>query len=142
MSYPVIAQADDLEHFQRGAKLWPHLLEPSNPIRRRIIKERMVIRKAARDLIAFGFQLRVYDGEDFSCDRTADLGVIMSNLNACDEEMLYVYRPSADSKTGWARFASIYLVYGNDGWDVIADNSVSLESCLKGATELADKLAA
>ena len=34
----------------------------------------------------------------------------------------------------------VYLVYGNDGWDVISDYSVKLETELACANALADKL--
>ena len=32
------------------------------------------------------------------------------------------------------------LIYGNDGWDVIADNTSNLEDALQSASELADEL--
>src|SRR5690606_29381756 len=42
-------------------------------IRRRILIERAIIRRAAMDLLAAGFTLRIHDGEDWATERTTDL---------------------------------------------------------------------
>lgn len=52
---------------------------------------------------------------------------------ATDDEYLHVYRVD---KTYLGR---VWLVYGNDGWDVISDYTVNLEHIMEGANKLSDK---
>jgi hypothetical protein len=142
MSYPVIPTADDRAHFERVSNYTRqrtgHADAPEfAKWRKRVTMERMIIRKACRDLIAAGCTISVdYDEDDGPelVDST-DLNAIMGTIQACDEERLRVKR---DGK----HLGTIYLVYGNDGWDVICDYSVSLEPYLQGANELADKVSA
>jgi hypothetical protein len=131
MGYPVIPTADDLAFFAE------HKID-DKLIRRRIVMERMVTRRAIRDMISAGYQLRWFDGGEWMSPRTNDIDALMLESHACDEQVLYVFRTKDDGK--WLACGSIYFVYGNDGYDVIADYSISLEKSLKGANELADKL--
>lgn len=138
MSYPVIATPDDEAWFAaQGRELDPK-------IRHRIIMERMVIRKACRDILAAGpgYWLRVHNGEDWSCERTRDLSVVMANLAQTDIDNIVVSCSDAKSRTGYSRVGWFQCVYGNDGWDVIANNTTNLDErgLLTGATELANKL--
>lgn len=103
-------------------------------VRDRIVIERAVVRHAATALIAAGCELRLHDGEDFSTERTTSVDLIMAELMATDDEHLWVYGPD-DSSKGW-----IYLVYGNDGYDVISDHSVSLTELLKSTDAFSDTL--
>lgn len=117
---------DDLAHF--AATRCPE------EIRRRVLIERAIVRRAVTDLIAAGCALRLFDGENWAGGRTTDVGEIMAQLMATDEETLGVYGPEPTQRR------EVFLVYGNDGWDVIADNSASLEDLLAGATKLAEEL--
>jgi hypothetical protein len=109
-------------------------------IRARVIVERAIIRRAITDVLAAGYLVRVHDGEDWACEPTLDLGVLMAAIMATDEEKLVVYRH--DSKGAkWVPHGWIFLVHGNDGWDVINDYTTNLEDVLKGATELGDAIA-
>lgn len=147
ITLPLAPTPDDLAHFDVSGASYPHLKDPENPIRQRMLIERAVIRRAVEDLLAAGKTLRVFyghengDSSDYGGVHTTDLRNVMSQIQACDEEWLNVYIPSPD-KPGFLRFiGQIALVYGNDGWDVIADNHVSLEPWLKGAEELAEAIA-
>jgi hypothetical protein len=124
---------DDLAYF---AKPYP----VSDEVRKRIIMERAIIRTAAQSLIAAGFRLRVWDGGDWGCELTDSLDTIMGAIMATDEESIRVYRLGVTEK--WIIHGALVLVYGNDGYDVIADNSVNIEEHLKAASELADSLEA
>lgn len=143
ITLPLQPTTDDLAHFDvSGAhKSAKHLLDPADPIRQRIIIERAVVRRAVSDLLAKGYALRVnYGGDEgYGCERTTDLATIMCAIQACDEELLNVYAPIPEA--GWRMVSTIYLVYGNDGWDVIADHGMSIADDLAGASELADAIA-
>lgn len=131
MSYPVIATPDDEEFL--ALPTWSGIAQS---IRRRVIIERAVIRKACRDILAAGYWLRVNDGYEWVCKPTTDLELVMGSIMSTDHDFIRVYK---DGKTiGWFQ-----CVYGNDGWDVIANNTTNLDDLglLKGATELADKFA-
>ena len=54
-----------------------------------------------------------------------------------DDDYLTVYRPDALS-CGWV---GVRFIYGNDGYDVICDYTMSLESVLTPVNQLADELA-
>lgn len=134
ISIPLRATPDD-EAYMNGL----HCPVPES-IRPRVIIERAIVRRAMTDLLAAGYQLRMHDGEDWSHEPTLDLGIAMAAMMATDEETLYAYKHFPD-QAAWKPVASIFLVYGNDGWDVIADYSVKLEELLKGANELAEAIA-
>lgn len=114
-------------------------------IRRRILIERAIIRRAAMDLLAAGFTLRIHDGEDWATERTTDLAIVMDALMSTDEDRLAVLAPDTRPEgerapSGCVRRGTILLVYGNDGYDVIADNSTTMEEHLEKASTLADAL--
>jgi hypothetical protein len=141
ITLPLQPTADDIAHLERPTGKFPahqHLLDPNNEIRQRIIMERAVVRKAISDIIAAGNWVRVFYGpeEGYGCDRTDNLDVAMEAIMACDEESVIVFPNSSDKRIGF-----LFLVYGNEGWSVIADNSTKLEGVLQGATDFADELA-
>jgi hypothetical protein len=112
-----------------------------NPkLRLRILIERAIIRRAVEDIIAGGGLVTVFDGEEYGLLRSANRDAIMAELGACDEEYLNVVKPDDTAKSGYRLVGSILLVYGNDGWDVIADYHSGLEQVLKGANDLATAL--
>jgi hypothetical protein len=134
-SLPLAPTPDD-EDYLNG--LHAQVIDPA--IRARVIVERAIIRRAITDVLAAGYLVRVHDGEDWACEPTLDLGVLMAAIMATDEEKLVVYRH--DSKGAkWVPHGWIFLVHGNDGWDVINDYTTNLEDVLKGATELGDAIA-
>jgi hypothetical protein len=139
ITLPLQPTADDIAHLENdhSRRYTPHLLDPADPIRQRIIMERAVIRRAAQDLIAAGNWLRVFYGHDegFGCARTDNVLTVMQAIGACDEEYLFVYPNSSDRRIAFAE-----LVYGNDGWDVIADYAGRAEPLLDGSTILANEL--
>jgi hypothetical protein len=62
-----------------------------------------------------GYLLSVFDGEECYVEHCDDLEAVMAGLGHCDEEWLHV--ANADGK----RIGAIYLVYGNDADEVVAD---------------------
>lgn len=60
--------------------------------------------------------MSVYDGCEMVIRRSQSVNKIMEVMFSVDDEVLYFYRGTEASN--WAR-----LIYGNDGWDVVADHS-------------------
>jgi biotin carboxylase len=117
-------------------------LNTENPkLRLRILIERAIIRRAVEDILAAGYLVSVYYGDDdYGIRRSANRDAIMAEVGACDEEWLNVMRADDTAKSGYRLVGTIELVYGNDGWDVIADYHSGLEQVLKGANDLATAL--
>lgn len=113
-------------------------------VRLRQLIERAVIRRAVTDILAQqaedgpAYCLSVYDGEETVVVASRDFDKIMEAIMSTDEDLLLVRRQHADRASTFV--GEIHLVYGNDGWDVIADHSVSITSLLVGADALADSL--
>lgn len=101
--------------------------------------EKKIARSAAEDLIAAGYSVSVYDGEEVTLKESTDIKAILKAMFTTDEDHLYAMAQGEDGKSkrvGWVQFT-----YGNDGWDVISDNTVNLEDALANTTALAEKLA-
>lgn len=105
-------------------------------IEQRIAIEKRIVTKIVEDGLAAGYVLAVENGGDEHEYQGTDKARILEELFACDEEWIYFYTQDGHYK------GQVYLVYGNDGYDVMADYSLSLEDVLKGANELADKIEA
>jgi hypothetical protein len=108
----------------------------SHGVARRQSVERRVIRAFVRQALRAGHWLRVHNGECFECVRTDRESVVMAALMTTDEDHIFVYaHEHAAGRSGW-----VFLVYGNDGWDVINDYTLSIESLMSDADALADRL--
>lgn len=134
----VYDERDDSLHFERS-----HYVK-DEAIRQRILIERAIIRRAVRDILAAhdgAYCISVYDGEEYPVKRSRDLDKIMADIGQCDEETIVVRHITQSSEAG-AKVGSIYLVHGNDGWDVIADHTDSplMRELLTDANNLADVL--
>ncbi|EGC2886881.1 hypothetical protein H8593_004264 [Salmonella enterica subsp. enterica serovar Give] len=97
--------------------------------------ERRIARATAKALIAAGYKVAVFDGEEIALQATDSERDIIGAMFSTDEDYLFVYPADSNERIGWVRF-----IYGNDGWDVINDYTTNLESCLQAANELADEL--
>lgn len=98
--------------------------------------EQQIITLAVECLIDAGFRVgvRSSDGFDVIQGPTTDVAAIVDAARTMDEALLTAWQERSFK-------GSVLLVFGNDGHDVIADNSIALESVLKPASELADQLA-
>lgn len=106
-------------------------------IRARIAIERRIVKLTVKTLIEAGYALSVFDGEEQTAYTTTDFKMLHDALMETDEDYLYAKKADADGKM---KKSFVYFVYGNDGWDVISDHSVSLEDVLKPVFELAERL--
>ena len=98
--------------------------------------ERQIARRAAKDLIAAGYKVAVFDGEEIALEASTDVRAIIAAMFSTDEDYLFAMTPGEDGKlkrAGWVRF-----IYGNTGFDVINDYTTNLETVLAGTNALAD----
>lgn len=147
----VYDERDDSAHFEQF-----HWVK-DEAVRRRILVERAVVRRAVRDILAAGagkaqefheltggnssYCISVWDGEEYQVERSRDLDKIMAAIGQCDEETIVVRHATDEGRPEGLKVGSMYLVYGYGGWDVIADtNDHSMHELLEGANKLADEL--
>lgn len=94
--------------------------------------EAAIVRNAVHELLDHGFTLSVdTGGEDYEIDRSVDPDAVIAELMNTDEDRLLAR--AGESIKGWVHF-----VYGNDGYDVICDMTVSLEPYLPETVALAE----
>ncbi len=110
----------------------------SNKMRQLV--EKKIVRRMVSDLLRAGFVLNVDNGgEDMELPAPTGLKkVIMDTMMQTDDDRLYVYsltqgEMKQPSYVGWVQF-----IYGNDGYDVISDYTVNLESHMAGVNKLAE----
>lgn len=95
--------------------------------------EREIVTKVVDDALAAGYGISINNGgDDDEIVNSRDREAILKELFATDEEYLYLHENGK-------KIGTIFLVYGNDGWDVICDYSSKLEEFLAGANEIADR---
>ena len=89
--------------------------------------ERQIVRKVIDDTLATGrYTLSVFDGEEETVKDSGDAERIFEAMFSTDEDRLLFLK--GGKQVGWVCF-----IYGNDGWDVIADYTGNLEMVLDGA---------
>ena len=103
-------------------------------VKARIAVEQKIARHTVTALLACGYSLSVYDGEEVTVERSTDKTAICNAMYTTDEDYLFVFRAGESSRIGWVRF-----VYGNDGWDVICDYTTNLDSPMESVMQFAEK---
>ena len=81
--------------------------------------EREIIAALAQAAISRGYSVAIDNGEELK-PRTKSLEVILGQLMETDIDTMTVYDDAGDV-LGW-----FLLVYGNDGWDVVADHTTGV----------------
>jgi hypothetical protein len=84
--------------------------------------ERRIAKAFIADMLAAGLIISVCDGEAFPLKNSSDPKAIIGAMFSTDEDVLHVKDPTSNKNLGWAQF-----IYGNGGYDVIADYTVNLE---------------
>ncbi len=118
------------------------------PIEKRIAVEKRIVRLFVKDALAAGHRLSVSYERGYDIDEmlngSRDIKAIMDAAFAADEAHLFVHKadgPTTENGSvlseGW-----VYIVLGNDGWDVISDYTTGIEALLVGADALAHKIEA
>jgi len=107
----------------------------------RIKIEKRVARLFLKTAIKAGYLVRVHDGDDWACARTDKVSVALEAMFSTDEDRVYVYEKVNDETAEklFKRLGHAYFIYGNDGYDVISDYSVSLEHIVRPVTDYCDK---
>lgn len=120
-------ELDDQIYFANNERI----TDPNLILRK--LMERAIVRRLVTDVLAhpLGYTISLHDGEDWALRGSRNLNEIMGTIMSVDEETLRI--------DGVGR---IFLVYGNDGWDVICDHSVNAQMgvLLAGANDLSDSL--
>lgn len=90
--------------------------------------EKAIATETIAAVLAAGYEIEVNDGERAALPFSTDPAAILSALFATDEESLIcdITHPDGKRHRSFVRF-----VWGNDGWDCIADHGISLEEVLK-----------
>jgi hypothetical protein len=93
--------------------------------------ERDIVGILIRDGLAAGYALGVYDGEEIALAPSVDPVAILEAMFSVDDEYLTYHK--GGKRVGWVR-----LVYGNGGWDVVADHTTNLGHVITGAEAFAE----
>lgn len=109
--------------------------------------ERLIIRKLVEDALREGYTVKHNDGESDTVTVSTD-GIRKSDeaISAlADEVMKWIQQTDEEHlifSIGGSRVGSVFLVYGNDGYDVIADHTDTdeMRHLLIGAEALAESI--
>lgn len=103
---------------------------------RRLALELRIVRRIVKDALAAGYTVSVYDGEETTVKKSSKLGEIIKAVRTTDEDYL-VFRTADGTYVG-----KVFLVYGNEPYEVINDYSANeaTEALLAGANALANKI--
>jgi hypothetical protein len=110
-------------------------LHPAVVARQKI--EKSIARAFVRSCIAAGHTFGIDNGGDEDeMYRTTAEKETLDKMMETDEDRVYVYRTGAEKPFGWVLF-----VYGNDGFDVIADytDKPEIEALLTEAHAVASR---
>ena len=102
--------------------------------------ERQVIKALVTEAFKRGFTKIIIDnmGDNESDDLITCTNVeeVMASIRQTDEEHMFFVHPDV------AKMPCVFLVYGNDGYDVIADHSTSLDELIETLDPLTIRLEA
>jgi hypothetical protein len=132
--------ADDAEYFRAQGGTDRRNVDTEIVLRELI--ERAIIRRAVTDILTADDTrtISVHDGAAIAQQRTRDISIIMAAIMSTGEDVLYVYHIPTVADAGVARLGWLKLIYGNGGYDVMADHTINIGESLQGASELADTL--
>jgi hypothetical protein len=107
--------------------------------------ERKIVSSFVQAALAKGYRLAVSLERGYDTDEmllgSRDRRKIIEEAFAGDEAHIFV-QPAEGNTVQDGQVVSIgwvYVVLGNDGWDVISDYTTNLEPLMAGANKLADK---
>jgi hypothetical protein len=114
--------------------MYPALLSSirDTETRQRIAIERKIVKRLIDTALAANCELSVYDGEERH-PWTSSRADVLKNIMNTDEDVLHIRREGQ-------HIGSVALIYGNEGWTVIADYHCSLEDLLAPVLAYAETL--
>jgi hypothetical protein len=102
--------------------------------------EQKIAAEVVKGILAAGHTITIayQDGNSDAIKQSTDADAILAEFHKCDEEYLLVHQAGSTrfEHLGWVQF-----IYGNDGHDLIANNTVGIDHLLAGAQALADRIA-
>lgn len=103
----------------------------TNTIRHEI--ELKVVEAFLADVFRVGFTVNVHNGGDREelPEPTGDRELVLRAMFQTGEDRLNVYRQGR-------HLGHVLFIYGNEGWDVISDYSLSLQPLMASAERVAD----
>lgn len=98
--------------------------------------EREIIKALVGEAFKQGFTKIIIDNGGYDDERIicTNLEEVMASIRQTDEEHMFFAHPDV------AKMPCVFLVYGNDGYDVIADHSTSLNEMIDTIQPLIDTL--
>ena len=97
--------------------------------------EREIVEAVIDSALAAGYSISVEDGDsELAIERSKDRAAILAEMFQMDDDTLRFHEGDREMWNGW-----VYFVYGNDGWDVVNDNSTNVEHLLRSASVLIEK---
>ncbi len=110
----------------------------STQVAKRQAIEKKIARRLIREALKAGLFISVHNGEELVIKRSRSVTAILDVMFSVDEEKLFFY-----SSLTSLRIGIVFLVYGNDGWDVINDYSVNatLDPIMAEVGKLQDRIA-
>src|SRR5438093_779989 len=106
---------------------------PAPEVVKRRKMERAVCSALVKAGLEAGYGIGVYNGEETVIRNSTSYKAIMAELFSVDEESLLFWK---DGK----KAGHVFLVYGNDGWDVICDYTTNLEHIMERPNRVSDRL--
>jgi hypothetical protein len=102
-------------------------------VQARIDLEKRIVRKIVQNAIAIGYTVSLNDGEAWTVKRSVKVTEVMEAVQTTDWDFLK-FRYAEGEKKG-EPVGTVHLVYGNDGYDVIADytDNAEIEKILETA---------
>lgn len=94
-----------------------------------------IAKQIVTDALYRKYTVSVNDGEEWTVKRSSDFNQIIEALASTGEDLLKFRSESGEA------LGTVYLVWGNCGWDLITDHSANevIAELLTGANELSDK---
>ena len=100
--------------------------------------EKEIGKRLIASAIAKGYMVGVNDGEETVIRHSVDQAALEEALRSTDEDYLIIYEGGEKGK----RIGSIYLVYGNTGYDTICDYTANeqIEAVVKEVETYAERM--
>lgn len=105
--------------------------------------ERAIVARLVKDAVSAGYFVSLDNGDEpdhiFTVDPTQDVQKVLANIAQTDQDHIFLSKDGQQRKGFKVWF---FLVYGNDGPDVINDYSANdeAEAIIKGANALAEDM--
>jgi hypothetical protein len=102
----------------------------------RLREEEAVAKKTIQVLLDAGYEISVFDCEEFTLEHSRNAQKIFEHMFTTDDDRLYVRLPGEEYHCGW-----VWFVYGNSGYEVIADYTTNLENEMEQVSKFAEQFA-